>query len=203
MLSLATHEPYFRIIREEIFVQDRDNTCRRCGEEGHYAAQCSSTLITKTKRKPFIFIDITILREYLKVDLEVPRLSRQQHNLERAIDDWVFLIFLVGNDFLPHLPSLKIDEGAIGILMSIWKTALPNMGGYITENGRLDLARTQIILQRLAEREPLIFRKRHEGVHVTLPLFFFTPIIPPIIFLQIHMFGRLTYLRSCSRSPPT
>lgn len=84
-------------------------------------------------------------------------------DLERAIDDWVFLIFFVGNDFLPHLPSLEIREGAIDTLIRIWKAELPRMGGYVTNHGRIELARAEVILEGLAKSEDDIFRKRREG----------------------------------------
>lgn len=47
------------------------------------------------------------------------------------------MCFFVGNDFLPHLPSLEIREGAIDKLITIWKKNLIKMGGFITKNGNV------------------------------------------------------------------
>ncbi|KAF9076488.1 XRN 5'-3' exonuclease N-terminus-domain-containing protein [Rhodocollybia butyracea] len=167
MLALATHEPHFRVLREDVFGESNSNACRICGQEGHYAAQCTAekSQIQKkppSEKKPFIFLDVAILREYLEVELNVSQ-AYFPFDFERSIDDWVLLIFFVGNDFLPHLPSLEIREGAIDTLLRIWKQELPRMGGYVTNHGQLELSRVQIILEGLAKREDEIFRRRREG----------------------------------------
>ncbi len=63
----------------------------------------------------------------MRIDREMPF----QWDLERIIDDWIFMFFFVGNDFLPHLPSLSIHEGGLEMLMSIYKRVLPSLGGYL------------------------------------------------------------------------
>lgn len=104
------------------------------------------------------------LREYLSHELALSSLP-VPFDLERAIDDWVFLIFFVGNDFLPHLPSLEIREGAIDTLLGIWKDALRTnaLTSWVTNHGSVELKGLQVILTGLAEREDEIFRKRKEA----------------------------------------
>jgi 5'-3' exoribonuclease 2 len=42
MLGLATHEIHFTVLREDVFFQDANSKgCRICGQEGHFAAQCT------------------------------------------------------------------------------------------------------------------------------------------------------------------
>src|SRR5690606_31278014 len=61
-----------------------------------------------------------------------------------------------------HLPSLDIRENGIDTLIAIWRDNIPAMGGYLTEDGRVDLKRAQLILQGLAKQEDAIFRRRRQ-----------------------------------------
>jgi len=92
--------------------------------------------VIQEAKKPFLWFHVNRLREYLASELRVPT-TDFRFDPERGIDDWVFLCFFVGNDFLPHLPSLEIREGAIDTLLDIYKKNLPMMGGYLTDNGEV------------------------------------------------------------------
>lgn len=95
------------------------------------------------------------------------------------------MCFFVGNDFLPHLPSLEIREGAIDRLIELYKKcvyktnvsqrihkfgdfrrhsstifSLFTFQGYLTDSGEVDLDRVQMILRDLGFAEDEIFRQR-------------------------------------------
>lgn len=56
-----------------------------------------------------------------------------------AIDDFVFLCFFVGNDFLPNLPSLDIRENAMEKIIQTYKKLLPSLGGYFCAGPEVQL----------------------------------------------------------------
>ncbi|KAL9138281.1 MAG: hypothetical protein Q9175_000507 [Cornicularia normoerica] len=172
MLGIATHEPHFRILREDVFFQEsKARTCHICGQKGHIAEACKGEAKQREgdfgekdealTDKPFIWLHVSVLREYLEVELHVPQ-APFRFDLERALDDWVFMCFFVGNDFLPHLPSLDIRDNGIDTLIAIWRDNIPLMGDYVTKDGHVELERAQFILDGLAKQEDAIFRRRRQ-----------------------------------------
>lgn len=177
MLSLATHEPRFRVLREDVFFDSgKDKVCTRCGRKGHIRNNCEfpddgkklteeeaaeEWASSEHQLKPYIWLHTGILREYLAVEMDTPKRTFT-YDLERALDDWVFMCFFVGNDFLPHLPSLEIRDQGIDLLISIWRDLAADMDDYVTKDGYPDMRRVQQILNALAGKEADIFKKRKE-----------------------------------------
>jgi len=152
MLALVTHEPHFILLRErtdlsKLFVSKK-------GVEATPLNRCISD--------EFEFFSIGVLREYL--DSEFCTLPISFYDLESCINDFIFMCFLVGNDFLPQLPTLNIAEGALDTMLTLYKKLLPLFGGYLIENGTIVLDRLEIFLSKLGQLEPIVINKRLEAI---------------------------------------
>lgn len=158
-LGLATHEPHFRVLREDVFANQTRQL--RVLDQLLMTQEQKDNLAAQDARKPFLWLHINVLREYLETELFVPHLPFT-FDLERAIDDWIFMCFFVGNDFLPHLPSLDVRDNGIDILLGCWKRVLPKLRGYITCDGNLNTTSVERLMNALTYKESEIFRKRHE-----------------------------------------
>ncbi|KAF4801807.1 5'-3' exoribonuclease 1 isoform X4 [Turdus rufiventris] len=84
------------------------------------------------------------------LDADLDKISFE-YDIERIIDDWILMGFLVGNDFIPHLPHLHINHDALPLLYRTYMAILPELGGYINENGHLNLERFEKYLTRLSD----------------------------------------------------
>ena len=99
MLALGTHAPNFYILREDLY--DPANE--------------------------FFAIDIgSVARELTnKLKWSSPKYHFESRS---AINDFVFMCYTVGNDFLPHIPSIEIIQGGIELLLEVYREVCSSYG---------------------------------------------------------------------------
>lgn len=139
MLGLLSHDPHFCLLREEVTF-----------------GRASKTKPKELEHQNFFLLHLCIVREYLEMEFE--ELAREgalgfAFDLERVIDDFILMAFFVGNDFLPNLPGLHINEGALANMFVTYKKVLPTCEGYINENGVINMARLRSLLDELSKLE--------------------------------------------------
>jgi 5'-3' exoribonuclease 1 len=99
MLAMATHMPKFYVLREETYDPGVMFNC----------------------------VDIGSIRNEL---IERMRWTNPKHHLnpEWVINDFIFMCFTVGNDFLPHLPSIEIIQQGIELMFDVYKETCATHG---------------------------------------------------------------------------
>jgi 5'-3' exoribonuclease 1 len=104
MLSLGTHLPKFYILREDMYDYTNEYFLINIGE---------------------VHDNLAELIRWSQCDNEFNKIN--------AINDFIFLCFMVGNDFLPHIPSIEIIENGLELILEVYKKVGKSYG-HITEN---------------------------------------------------------------------
>lgn len=133
MLALVSHEPHFSLLREQVTF--------------------GKSKFKETSPFPtFDLLHLTLLREYLALEFSFddPPFNLDQ---ERFIDDFILLMVFIGNDFVPHLPSLHIHTNALNVLIDAYKSILPKISGYLNDSGQISLDRLQLFFEELSKFE--------------------------------------------------
>jgi 5'-3' exoribonuclease 1 len=143
MLGLLSHDPHFCLLREEVTF-------------GRAAKNKSQEL----EHQNFYLLHLCIVREYLELEfqeLKEPGVMNFPFDMEKVIDDFILMGFFVGNDFLPNLPRLHINEGALALMFRIYKRVLPKCDGYINEGGKVNIKRLGYLLEEVSQEEYRFF----------------------------------------------
>ena len=96
-------------------------------------------------------MDIGLLRNSI--------LSEMKFNEEQRIYDYVFLCFLLGNDFLPHFPALNIRTHGIVTLLEIYSTVFRKnpekflTKGNNTEQPKIEWKNVKLYVKELMKHE--------------------------------------------------
>lgn len=143
MLGLLSHDPHFCLLREEVTF-----------------GRASKSKSKELEHQNFYLLHLCIVREYLEMEFQELHENGTlafPFDLERVIDDFILMAFFVGNDFLPNLPGLHINEGALANMFKIYKSVLPKCDGYINEDGVINMPRLDKLLTELSKLELVSF----------------------------------------------
>ena len=147
MLGLLSHDPHFCLLREEVTF-----------------GRQSQTKSKELEHQNFYLMHLCVVREYLELEfqeLKEPGALEFEFDMERIIDDFILMAFFVGNDFLPNLPHLHINEGALALMFGVYKSVLPKARGYINEGGVINLQRLMLLLDELSHVEFRFFESEN------------------------------------------
>jgi 5'-3' exonuclease len=78
------------------------------------------------------------------------------------IKDYMFLCFMLGNDFLPHFPAVNIRTLGVEILMSAYKKVLGRSKKTIINDNKIQWSILSKVIEYLAENEHENFKREQE-----------------------------------------
>ena len=95
--------------------------------------------------------------KYMNNDIELT--TKQQTN---RIYDYIFLSFFLGNDFLPHFPTLNIRTGGIDKMLNAYKATIGNTDENLTDGKTIFWGNVRKMLSFLEEREEEYYIVEHK-----------------------------------------
>jgi 5'-3' exoribonuclease 1 len=72
---------------------------------------------------------------------------------KNRVFDYIFLCFMLGNDFLPHFPALNLRTGGMDILMETYRTVLGASKKNIIVDGKIVWKNFRLLVKALADHE--------------------------------------------------
>lgn len=124
-------------------------------------------------------LDMQQFAHSVSQEMRLPAAVASGASKERKIMDYVFLCFLLGNDFLPKFPAVNIRAQGIQILLDVyrdyWRTRGGGGGshpshGFLTywhdksSTWRIHWGNFAAYIARLAAEEPAAYRREHRRI---------------------------------------
>lgn len=150
LLSLLIHEPNIVLLKK-----------------GSSTKTSNSYNFESTKENNLLYFNeliyISVLREYL--DIEFCKLKpnmKFEYNIERFYDDFAFLSFLFGNDFIPALMTLDTDGNVFEFVINSYKKSIPKFNDYLTKDGIINFTNFKIFINELSLRESEYLNSKYD-----------------------------------------
>lgn len=102
-------------------------------------------------------MDIPELARIITLDMNngAELIAEQQTN---RIYDYIFLCFFLGNDFMPHFPSVNIRTGGVNKMLNAYKATIGGTNENLTNGKKIFWKNVRKLVQFLAENEEEYFK---------------------------------------------
>jgi 5'-3' exonuclease len=77
------------------------------------------------------------------------------------IHDYIFICFMLGNDFLPHFPSLNIRTNGISYILNAYKNTIGNTNHFLTNGNNINWKQFKKFISFLANKEHDFIKKEY------------------------------------------
>lgn len=135
MLSLCSHLQNILILRETFVFKKKFNRGAKRFQEN----------------PKFEIVNIKVLRDCLETEFQdVKKKMDKNFAIKNIIDDFIFICFFIGNDFLPKMFCFDIRKGYLEKLINLFKEFLVETNGYLIKNARINFQNFEKILKKLA-----------------------------------------------------
>ena len=139
MLSLCSHLKNIIILRETFIFKKKFS---RGAKRFHDAVS-------------YELVNINILRDCLNLEFhEVKgKMEKNKFKLNNIIDDFIFICFFIGNDFLPKMFCFDIRKGYLENLLELFKDFLIENNDYLIQDAKINFKNFEKFVKKLAEWE--------------------------------------------------
>jgi 5'-3' exonuclease len=100
----------------------------------------------------YIFCNINLLKKYVIESIKKPYFKISNDTI---LNDYLFICFLIGNDFIINTPSINIRYNGLNILLDSYSEIQKDYFGrfYIIHKNKINLYNFKIFIQKLADNE--------------------------------------------------
>lgn len=141
-LSLVLNRPNMLLLREHMLMKGKGNNS-------------NNILFREYDEIEYDYLSIDILKKYFHQ--EVNTNTDTNYNVDNLINDFIFICFLIGNDFLPNMNCIEIGYGGLDKLLEYYYELLKTEKQHLVLNKKINIHFLKNLFKKLSENEKYLF----------------------------------------------
>ena len=113
---------------------------------------------SKTRQTP-------LAGEYGKIGINIENNSKldiASEMMTNRIKDYIFICFLLGNDFLPHFPALNIRTVGIDVMLNVYRETIGNTNTFLINGMTIQWGNFYKMIKHIAVKEDELLMDEHK-----------------------------------------